>query len=315
MISDYFAPERRATAMSVYSMGIYIGSGIAFLLGGLVVAFASRQEAWTVPFLGETRPWQLIFFLVGLPGLIFALLLFTVREPVRRGVRSGAAVTMRETWKYLGANKRTIFCHNFGIAMLTMATYGTAAWMPTFFVRNHGWTAGQIGIWLGIIVMIFGTLGVALGGRIADKFAARGVSDANLRVALYAILLTIPFIIAYPLVNNANFALALYVPTVFLTSVPIGVAAAALQQIMPNEMRGQATALYFFIINFLGLGLGPTLIAVVTDYVFKYDNAIYLSLSIVCGATLVLSAALLAFGLKPYRRSLEIAAERSGANL
>ncbi len=310
MISDYFPPSRRATAMSVYSMGIYIGSGIAFLLGGLVVQFASRQEAWTLPLIGETRPWQLIFFLVGLPGLVFALLMLSVREPVRRGVRSGAAVTMRETWKYLGANKRTIFCHNLGIAMLTIATYGTAAWMPTFFVRVHGWTAGQIGIWLGIVVMIFGTLGVALGGRIADKFAARGVSDANLRVALYAILLAIPFIVAYPLAGNANLALALYIPTAFLTSVPIGVAAAALQQIMPNEMRGQATALYFFIINFIGLGLGPTLIAVTTDYVFKDDNAIYLSLSIVCGATLLLSAALLFFVLKPYGRSLELVAER-----
>jgi MFS family permease len=158
-------------------------------------------------------------------------------------------------------------------------------------------------------------LGVALGGRIADKLAAGGLRDANLRVALFSTLLAIPFVAAYPLVGNANLAFALYVPTAFLTSVPIGVAAAALQQMMPNEMRGQATALYFFIINFLGLGLGPTLIALVTDYVFKNDNSIYLSLSIVCTATLVLSAALLAFGLKPYRRSLEIAAERRGTNL
>ena len=312
MISDYFAPERRATAMSVYSMGIYLGSGIAYLLGGLVVAFASRQEAYVLPLIGDMRPWQLIFFLVGFPGIAVALLMFTVREPVRRGVKAKTSGerTMRETWKHIGANKNTIFCHNLGIALLTMATYGTAAWLPTFFVRTHGWTAGQIGVSLGIVVIIFGTLGVALGGRIADKLAARGLKDANLRVALYSILLAIPFVIAYPLIADSRVAFAVYIPTAFLTSVPIGVAAAALQQIMPNEMRGQATALYFFVINFLGLGLGPTLIALMTDYAFKNDNSIYLSLSIVCGVTLILSAALLAFGLKPYRRSLQLMAER-----
>ena len=315
MISDYFAPERRATAMSVYSMGIYLGSGIAYLLGGLVVAFASRQEAYVLPLIGDMRPWQLIFFLVGFPGIAVALLMFTVREPVRRGVKAKTSGerTMRQTWKYLGANKNTIFCHNLGIALLTMATYGTAAWLPTFFVRTHGWTAGQIGVSLGIVVIIFGTLGVALGGRIADKLASRGLKDANLRVALYSILLAIPFVIAYPLIADSKVAFAVYIPTAFLTSVPIGVAAAALQQIMPNEMRGQATALYFFVINFLGLGLGPTLIALMTDYAFKNDNSIYLSLSIVCGITLVLSAALLAFGLKPYRRSLQLMEERQAS--
>lgn len=306
LISDYFPPEKRATAMSVYSMGIYIGSGIAYLLGGLVVAFASRQEMWQAPILGAVHPWQLIFFLVGLPGLALALLMTTVREPVRRGMKGAKnTVTMRETWLYLNQNKTSIFCHNFGIAFLTMATYGTAAWMPTFFVRVHGWTAGQIGIALGIIVLIFGTLGVIAGGRIADVLAAKGIRDANLRVAFWSVAAAIPFVIAYPLVPDSTLALALYIPTAFLTSVPIGVAAAALQQMMPNEMRGQATALYFFIINLLGLGLGPTLIAVMTDYVFKRDNSVNLSLSMVCGVTLCLAAVLLFVGLKPYRRSLE----------
>ncbi len=307
LISDYFPPQKRATAMSVYSMGIYIGSGIAFLLGGLIVQFASQQDIWHVPVLGGVHPWQFIFFVVGLPGIGLAALMLTVREPVRRGLKAadGGAVSMRETYDYLAANKTTIFTHNFGIALLTVATYGTASWMPTFFVRNHGWTAGHIGIALGIVVLVFGTLGVALGGKIADYLAERGMQDANMRVAFYAVVSAIPFVIAYPLFSDANFALALYVPVAFLTSVPIGVAVAALQQIMPNRMRGQATALYFFIINLLGLGLGPTLIALMTDYVFKNDNAVYLSLSIICGATLVLSAILLFAGLKPYRRSLD----------
>jgi len=312
LISDYFPPEKRATAMSVYSMGIYIGSGIAFLLGGIVVQFASQQDVWKFPLLGAIRPWQFIFFLDGLPGIALAALMLTVREPTRRGLKAdvGGSVSISETIEYLNANRRTIFSHNFGIALLTVATYGTAAWMPTFFVRNHGWTAGHIGIALGIAVLVFGTLGVASGGRIADRLAARGIRDANMRVALYAVVMAIPFAVAYPLVGSSDIAFALYIPVAFFTSVPIGVAAAALQQIMPNRMRGQATALYFFIINLIGLGLGPTLIALITDYVVKNYAAVYLSLSVVCGTTLLLSAILLFTELAPYRRSLEYIAVR-----
>ncbi|MFY9571890.1 MAG: MFS transporter, partial [Blastocatellia bacterium] len=87
MITDYFPPRRRATAISVYSMGIYIGSGLAFIVGGLVAGAASAQETWDLPLVGATRPWQVVFFIVGLPGVLLALLMYTVREPVRRGIR------------------------------------------------------------------------------------------------------------------------------------------------------------------------------------------------------------------------------------
>src|SRR6202795_194603 len=81
LITDYFPRERLATALSVYSMGIYVGSGMAYLLGGLVVAYASTQAMWTIPLLGAVHPWQIIFLLVGLPGIAVAPLLFTVNQP------------------------------------------------------------------------------------------------------------------------------------------------------------------------------------------------------------------------------------------
>jgi MFS family permease len=87
IITDYFPPKRRATAISVYSMGIYIGSGVAFIVGGLVAGLASAQETWNVPIVGATRPWQVVFFIVGLPGVLLSLLVYTIREPVRRGIR------------------------------------------------------------------------------------------------------------------------------------------------------------------------------------------------------------------------------------
>jgi MFS family permease len=173
IIADYFSPKRRATAISVYSMGIYIGSGLAFIIGGTVAGFAAQQEVWQLPLIGSTRPWQVVFFIVGLPGILFALLMYTVREPERRGTRkidhdkksAVAVVPMKEVVDYLWLNRRTFICHNVGFALLSFSSYGSTAWIPTFFVRNHGWTEAQAGQVYGWIVAIFGTLGVAAGVR------------------------------------------------------------------------------------------------------------------------------------------------------
>src|SRR5580692_8445229 len=112
LITDYFPRERLATALSVYSMGIYVGSGMAYLLGGLVVAYASTQAMWTIPLLGAVHPWQIIFFLVGLPGIAIAPLLFTVKEPAvphgtSRGSSRRSTVPMRQVFRYIFENRRT----------------------------------------------------------------------------------------------------------------------------------------------------------------------------------------------------------------
>ncbi len=102
LITDYFPRERLATALSVYSMGIYVGSGMAYLLGGLVVAYASTQAMWTIPLLGAVHPWQIIFLMVGLPGIAVAPLLFTVNEPaVHRGAGRRSTVPMRQVFSYI----------------------------------------------------------------------------------------------------------------------------------------------------------------------------------------------------------------------
>ncbi|MGH9914740.1 MAG: spinster family MFS transporter, partial [Pyrinomonadaceae bacterium] len=275
LIADYFPAHRRSTALGVYSMGIYIGSGLAFLLGGVALSFASGQQLWQLPIVGSTRPWQVVFFIVGLPGLVLALLVYTVREPVRRGMRmmkvaNGTLkvekVPFKEVFNYILANKRTFICHNVGFALLTLAAYGNSSWIPTFFIRKHGWTASEIGIIFGSIYGVFGVMGVVAGGRFADWLAGRGYRDANLRVGVIAALGFLPSGVLYLLVPNGNLAAVLLIPTAFFVSAPWGVAAAAIQQMMPNAMRGQASALYLFAINLIGLGLGPTVVAVMTDY-------------------------------------------------
>ncbi|HWV09066.1 MAG TPA: MFS transporter [Pseudomonas sp.] len=304
LIADSFPADRRATAISVYSMGVYLGSGLAFLLGGLVIQFASAQGDVVLPVFGEVRPWQLIFLILGAAGILFTLLMLAVKEPARRGVGAGVAVPLADVGRYIRANRRTVLCHNFGFAGLAFAGYGSAAWVPTFFIRTYGWDAGQVGIVYGSIVAVFGCLGIVFGGRWADWMTKRGSSDANMRVGLYAAVGALPCVIAFPLMDSAFAAFVLMGPTVFFLSMPFGVAPAAIQDIMPNSMRGQASAIYLFVITLIGLGIGPTAVALVTDYVFADDNALRYSILIVTALAVVSSVILLSQGLKPYRESV-----------
>jgi MFS family permease len=314
LITDYFPPRRRATAISVYSMGIYIGSGLAFIIGGTVAGFAATQEMWNLPLIGATRPWQVVFFIVGAPGVLLALLMYTVREPARRETRliksaEGktvvAEVPFREVVGYLRQNWRTFLCHNVGFALLSFSSYGTSAWVPTFFVRNHGWTESFAGQVYGWVVAIFSTLGIVAGGRFSDWLADRGYRDATMRTGLLVSLAWLPFGMIYPVVSDPYVAVALLIPSAFLASAPFGIAPAAIQQMMPNVMRGQASAIYLFVVNLIGLGMGPTAVALITDYVFRNDQMVNYSLLIVATAAHIVSAILLWTGLRPFLASLD----------
>ena len=303
MIADYFPPERRATAISVYSMGIYLGSGLAFLLGGLVIQFAVAQGAVSLPLVGDVRPWQVVFFVLGGSGILFSLAFLLVREPPREGVLVHGSVPFSEVVAHLWLNRRTVLCHNIGFAMIAFCSYGTAAWVPSFFIRTFGWKAGEVGIIYGLIVMVFGCTGILFGGWLTDRWLRLGKTDAALRVGiLAAIIATIGGV--YLLVGDGTLAAILMVPAVFALGMPFGAAPAAIVAIVPNQMRGQTAAVYLFIVNLIGLGVGPTAVALVTDYVFANDLALKWSMLIVGTVANLAAIALLWAGLKPYRDTI-----------
>jgi MFS family permease len=179
------------------------------------------------------------------------------------------------------------------------------AWIPTFFIRTHHWTSAEIGIRLGLVVMVFGTLGIYGGGRLADHLASLGKREASLFVMSLAPLASLPFCIAAPLLDDATLALACIAASVFFRAAPFGCAPAAITQVMPNAMRGQAASVYLFVVNLVGLGLGPTAVAMVTDYVFHDDQMVRYSLLIVCVTAELLAAITMRAGLKPFQRSLD----------
>jgi MFS family permease len=310
MIADYFPPERRATAISVYSMGIYLGSGIAFLLGGLVIQFAMAQGVISLPLVGEVRPWQVVFFVLGGSGIIFSFAFLLVREPRREGVvMSANAVSFSAVLAHLWQNRRTVLCHNLGFAMIAFCSYGTSAWIPSFFIRTFGWKAGDVGIIYGLLVMVFGCLGILFGGWLTDRWQKQGKSDAALRVGILAACVAIIGNV-YLMANTGTLAAILMVPAVFALGMPFGAAPAAIVAIVPNQMRGQTAAVYLFIVNLIGLGVGPTAVALVTDYVFADDLALKYSLLIVGTAANVAAILLLGAGLKSYRETVQRMHER-----
>jgi MFS family permease len=303
LIVDYFPSERRATAQSVYATGVYVGAGVAYLLGGIVIALTAAQADYVLPLIGSVRSWQLVFFAIGLPGVACALLLFTVMEPVRRGAGEKRSIPVKEVFAYYKDNRATFLRHHIGVAMNYFAAYGAAAWVPSFFVRHHHWSAAQFGAIFGPEVAICGVVGLIFGGWLADRLAARGYPDACMRVTVLAIVLWIPFGVAYLLVPSAAVAIILLAPTLFFFAMPLGTMSAALMEITPARMRGQAAAIMVFIGNIVGLGFGPTAIALVTDYVFHDDNLVGYSLLVVVTAAQLASGLLFAAAIKPFLRT------------
>jgi MFS family permease len=303
MLNDYFRPARRTLAISVYSTGVYIGSGLALIVGGGVIAV---MPALDLPMVGHLEPWQVVFLAVGLPGVLVAALMLTVKEPVRRGLLKGGTGQpgLSETIAFIRKRSTAYGLHFVGFSMLAMLWSGCAAWIPTFFARSFGWTPAQIGPLFGVAVAVFGTLGITLGGTLAERLKAKGAADGNIRAGVTSAVALFPLGVVAPLMPTAELALAVYAVFVFFSSLPFGAAAAALQEITPNQMRGQVSALYLFVINLAGIGLGPTIVASITQYGFGEDAALKYSLSITAGVAAVLAATLLTLCLKPYRDSV-----------
>ncbi|HVT36245.1 MAG TPA: MFS transporter, partial [Nevskiaceae bacterium] len=192
---------------------------------------------------------------------------------------------------------------NCGFALCSFASYGASAWIPTFMQRTYGWNIQQIGLAYGLVIMIFGSAGIVVGGRLSDRMMRKGISEAPLRVGLWGALGTLPFGALYPLMPTGLGSVLMMAPTVFFLAMPFGVAPAAIADIVPPAMRGQASAVYLFIVNLIGLGLGPTAVALFTDQVLHDPQAIRWSLMWVGGAALAGAVALLSLGLAPYRAS------------
>ncbi|CAN5141633.1 MFS transporter [soil metagenome] len=308
MIADYVSPERRGRAFSVYYVALAIGSGASLILGALIARIIP-DAGLSLPGLGLLSQWRLTFLIAGAPGLLLALLLLTIREPVRRDVAAAMSKAGAGWGDFLGHVKRHFptFARVLTYpGVVAVIGYGVLAWAPTFFDRRFDIPTKTSGLIVGALVAVGGLTGTLLSGWLSDRWASRGVPAARLRVAMLAWLLVLPTVSVWSLVGVPWLSFALLALVVTGFGMAQAAAPTAVQEITPNRMRGKAVAVYLLIGGLVGIGFGPLSIALVTDYVFKDDAGLPYALAIVGGPIALLGLWLTWSGLKPYQRTVEV---------
>jgi MFS family permease len=301
MLADYFPPERRGRALSLFATGVYFGIGAAIMITGVVVQQVAASPVVQLPLLGEVRSWQVAFLVLGPPGILVALWLLTVREPERRGRLDAAQPRFGAVLRHMREHARFYASLTFGVSLLTMLFNAVAFWVPAHLIRVHGFEPVRIAFTYGPIMFVFGALGIVAGGWLADRLRARGVLDAELRVGAWSALALWPVALFTFQVRDPDLMVASLAPLLFLSSFPFGAAAAAIQLVTPNQFRARASALYLLVINLTGIGFGATAASAVSDYVLRDDQRIGDGVSVVAAIAAPLAALLLWYGLPAYR--------------
>jgi MFS family permease len=255
LISDYFPPERRATALSIYGAGVYLGVAVAFLGGG---------------YIGHHFGWRTVYLVIGLAGFpLAALVRFTIRE-LPRGYSDAGAAPGRDEAVSLGqalrdlARNRSFILVVLATSVMSLSGYGVLTWGATFLMRVHGMGMVEVGVWLGLAIGLTGGLGAYLGGRLADGMGRR---DRRWYVWLPAIELAVavPFVVGFVLLESRIAALLCFIPFHLLASMYLGPMLSTIQNLVVPRMRATASAVNLFVVNLVGLGIGPLLMGFLND--------------------------------------------------
>lgn len=315
ILSDSFPRKRLGRVMAIYSVGLPLGSGLALGLGGVLIDWITSLGPVALPFLGVLAPWRLSFIFVGVSGLAVVLLMLSVREPKRRknittanndttnnGTQTSGEIGLVA---FVCCHPRTLSAHFIGISILALVIYGNMMWIPAFLGRTYGISISEIGTTYGFITASCGAIGLLIGGFSADWLFARGRSDAHLLTVLLSALLCWPLFVMMPLMPTAGWAFAALVPMTIVSTIHGGIAGAALQLMTPNHLRARIITLYFLVANIIGVGLGPTLIALLSDYVLRDEAMLRYAMAGVSAVLLPVSALIITTGLKSFRAAVQ----------
>ena len=305
-LADYFPADRLPLAIGIVSAAPFIGQGLANIAGGPLIDYLEASPNFVLPLIGEVYSWQMVFLVVGAPGILVALMAWGLREPDRRGKvnEEGVGVPFSEVWTCI--KTRQMFFFFVFTAYLCLATQGWSlfSWLVEYYVRNHEWTRSEIGVIYGSIAMVVGIMGSIIGGLWAGSMMANK-PDATLRIVMYGtvvLLVTAPLVTIVP---NPWVGIALLIPTTFCMAMPPGLIMATLQAIAPNELRGQMVAFYLIAVNFLAYTFAPSLPAYISDQIFESRMALGQSISILAVINYTIAVGCLVACLKYYRSALD----------
>lgn len=253
IVSDIFPPEKRASALAFYSTGVNLGILFGFLFGG-----------WLNEFFG----WRIAFMVVGIPGILLAILVrTTVREPVRGLMENRTASEVQVPFKEVISLlwKRKTFRHMaFACGLNAFAGYGTVNWIASFFIRSHEMSTGELGTWLALSTGLFGAIGVLVGGILGDKLGKRDKRWYQWVPGLATILCVPAMLVVFFTTNQYVALLFVFIPGT-LQNVYLGNSIATTHALVGLRWRSTASAILLLIINIVGLGLGPFAVGYLSD--------------------------------------------------
>ncbi|MDB5366888.1 MAG: hypothetical protein JWM77_2815 [Rhodospirillales bacterium] len=300
LIGDYFKGARRARAVGLFMCGTFGGAGICYLLGSRLVRFITE---WAPSQGFELAPWRICFLLIGFPGLVLALVWLFMPEPPRERTQGYASLDRAGLWRTLGfiAGNWRAFGTLFVGSGATLTLGALAYWNVTLFREAYGWSVVEVGTAIGLLFFVGGGGGTALSVWLSTRFVRAGRSDASMRVLLIGLAIGVPSFALYPQMNSGPEAVGM----LFFAFVAQGIAAAAgpaaVTFIAPGQIRAQATAVYFLVINLTGQAVGPPLVGLLADH-FGGRQALATAMTIEAFAVGIPALLLVALGLRHYRR-------------
>lgn len=290
-IADRFERKNIGMAVSVYSMGVSLGGGLAMLCGGYLVAWAMKTHVALPGF--DLTGWRLAFAAVGLLGLpLAALMLLTIRE-ARRKQAASEAPPLSAIFQLIKSRKKAFGGVIIGYSVMVIASFIPTLWAPAHFGRAYGLEPAQIGLAFGIIIGVFGTFGLLLGGFLSDRLARRGRHDAPVIISMVSGITQMPFMIGAFLVDSLPLALVLVAIGMVCCCMFGGLQAGTLQLLTPANMRGRMSAIYLLVANIAGMGIGPLVIGFCSEHVFSGPTSLGQALALITGVAITLSLVIL----------------------
>lgn len=310
LLSDMFSKEKLPTIMAIFTLGIPVGVGVSYSLGGWIYGVLAENQGLTVPLLGTLKPWQATFMLVGLPGLVLAFFISRLQEPLRTGLRlsqnAEEGVSLKQAFCFILANKGVYLNTFFSISALSIVGYAFMMWFVEHMSRVYGEPAHELGKSFGWMYLVSGSIGTLFGAWFVGVLSKKGYKDAGIRVVLLVAFAWVIPAIAAPQMPSLAWAFYVAAPCVFLLNAYFGVSIAALQLVTPNDVRAQVSAVLLFSTNVAGLVIGPMIVGFLSDSVFTgfKEQALGHALSSVGAVFCTVAGVLLVFALKPYQRML-----------
>ncbi|MBL4801511.1 MAG: MFS transporter [Emcibacter sp.] len=319
LLADEFPREKLTLATSVYQMAGKVGSALAFGLGGVAIAFAETLRDVDWPLIGHVEPWQLVLMMVGAPGLLLAFLVFTFSEPPRKGVSTKVVtndqgeiegplkIFFRENWKL-------IILMMIGFSSVAVCGFTLTSWVPEYLSRQFNWKPIEYGPALSVM-NLFAAATLLVNGKIVDTLYVRGMKDVHLRFYLWLMLAISPAAIFIFIVSNPYVFLGLY-GVIQIITVPFMIyVSTVIAMLAPNEIRGRLIAIFLFSITIFGMGVGPTLVGALTDFVFQDEAKIGSSIGIVVGGAYFVAIISVFMALRYLRPAIEAAENKRSETL